>query len=271
MSSQTISIVVVETHLLLRECLVSLMSQHPFDTVRGVSSADDLAKLSAPPDNQPAIIILGITLDTEHAILEARRVRDVLSSTKIIYLCERLSTLDVQNLLCSGIDACISLIASRETLVKAIDLVATHDAPSMILIAPVEDRGAPNEEQVSLAPIYIGAGHYRDIQVQQQKLVTLPDAPLNAASSDCEHPPHLSEREWQILHSLTLGQANKVIARRYNITEATVKLHMTSILRKIHAENRTQAALWAMGNGRIFAKDIYGPENCTWSVAERDE
>src|SRR5262249_15628763 len=59
----------------------------------------------------------------------------------------------------------------------------------------------------------------------------------------------LSEREEQILNGLVKGQANKVIARTFDISEATVKVHMKSILRKIRVANRTQAAIWAMENG----------------------
>jgi two-component system nitrate/nitrite response regulator NarL len=42
------------------------------------------------------------------------------------------------------------------------------------------------------------------------------------------------------------GYANKVIARSCDISEATVKVHMKSILRKIQVANRTQAAVWAL-------------------------
>ena len=41
------------------------------------------------------------------------------------------------------------------------------------------------------------------------------------------------------------GEPNKVIARQFDVTEATVKVHVKSILRKIGAANRTQAAMWA--------------------------
>jgi two-component system nitrate/nitrite response regulator NarL len=44
------------------------------------------------------------------------------------------------------------------------------------------------------------------------------------------------------------GEANKVIARKLEITEATIKVHVKSILRKIGAANRTQAAMWANEN-----------------------
>jgi two-component system nitrate/nitrite response regulator NarL len=40
-----------------------------------------------------------------------------------------------------------------------------------------------------------------------------------------------------------------MIANQLNITEATVKVHLKSLLRKINASNRTQAAIWALNNG----------------------
>jgi two-component system nitrate/nitrite response regulator NarL len=45
------------------------------------------------------------------------------------------------------------------------------------------------------------------------------------------------------------GDSNKLIARKIEIAEATVKVHVKAILRKIRVHNRTQAAIWAMSNG----------------------
>ncbi|BAI72606.1 two-component response regulator [Azospirillum sp. B510] len=59
----------------------------------------------------------------------------------------------------------------------------------------------------------------------------------------------LSQREVQILRCLLSGNSNKMIANHLNITEATVKVHLKSLLRKINASNRTQAAIWALNNG----------------------
>lgn len=59
----------------------------------------------------------------------------------------------------------------------------------------------------------------------------------------------LSTRELEILRHLASGRANKVIANELQITEATVKVHVKGILRKIGATNRTQAAIWALHNG----------------------
>jgi DNA-binding NarL/FixJ family response regulator len=58
----------------------------------------------------------------------------------------------------------------------------------------------------------------------------------------------LSARERCILRSITKGASNKMIAREIDISEATVKVHVKAILRKIGAANRTQAAIWALQN-----------------------
>lgn len=60
---------------------------------------------------------------------------------------------------------------------------------------------------------------------------------------------NMSAREINILRGLIRGEPNKVISRRLNITEATVKVHVKSILRKLHVFNRTQAAIWAVSRG----------------------
>jgi two-component system, NarL family, nitrate/nitrite response regulator NarL len=59
----------------------------------------------------------------------------------------------------------------------------------------------------------------------------------------------LSQRESQILISVAKGGSNKAIARLYNLSEATVKVHLKAILRKTKTHNRTQAAIWAIEQG----------------------
>jgi two-component system, NarL family, nitrate/nitrite response regulator NarL len=59
----------------------------------------------------------------------------------------------------------------------------------------------------------------------------------------------VSPRENEILQALVTGASNKVIAYKLGITEATVKVHLKTLLRKINVNNRTQAAIWAMNNG----------------------
>jgi two-component system, NarL family, nitrate/nitrite response regulator NarL len=58
----------------------------------------------------------------------------------------------------------------------------------------------------------------------------------------------LTPREAQILCCLKAGDTNKTIARKLDISEATVKVHLKALLRKVRVNNRTQAAIWAMNN-----------------------
>lgn len=58
----------------------------------------------------------------------------------------------------------------------------------------------------------------------------------------------LSDRESQVLQCLVNGSSNKLIARDLAISEATVKVHVKGLMRKIRASNRTQAAIWAMNH-----------------------
>ena len=59
----------------------------------------------------------------------------------------------------------------------------------------------------------------------------------------------LSQRELDIIRSLADGHTNKSIAKALSITEATVKVHIKTVLRKLGATNRTQVAIWAVQHG----------------------
>jgi DNA-binding NarL/FixJ family response regulator len=59
----------------------------------------------------------------------------------------------------------------------------------------------------------------------------------------------LSEREREVLALLVEGLPNKLIARRLEISEKTVKSHLTRIFRELDLTDRTQAALWAERHG----------------------
>ncbi len=69
------------------------------------------------------------------------------------------------------------------------------------------------------------------------------EAPRAPSSDD---PNGLTQRQAEVLEQLSLGKSNKLIARQLGMTEATVKVHVRQIMRKLGASNRTQAALCAM-------------------------
>jgi two-component system nitrate/nitrite response regulator NarL len=57
------------------------------------------------------------------------------------------------------------------------------------------------------------------------------------------------------------GEPNKIIARQFDITEATVKVHIKAILRKISVRNRTQAAVWAQSHLTNTVRQPLGSPN----------
>ena len=56
----------------------------------------------------------------------------------------------------------------------------------------------------------------------------------------------LTSREREVLILIAEGQSNKEIASRLGISQQTVKNHMTSILKKLNVQDRTQAAVTAL-------------------------
>ncbi|MBU0494889.1 MAG: response regulator transcription factor [Chloroflexi bacterium] len=66
----------------------------------------------------------------------------------------------------------------------------------------------------------------------------------------------LSPREMEVLTRIAHGDSNKEIARTLSISDQTVKNHISSILRKLNVNDRTQAAIYALRQGWVKMKDI---------------
>jgi DNA-binding NarL/FixJ family response regulator len=71
----------------------------------------------------------------------------------------------------------------------------------------------------------------------------------------------LSPREMEILQYVTQGLSNKEIAQTLQISHQTVKNHMTSILRKLAVDDRTQAAVFALRRGWVRLRDTASKKN----------
>src|SRR5258705_2383951 len=88
--------------------------------------------------------------------------------------------------------------------------------------------------------------------------------------SDAKDPvlAQLSPREQTILRCLIEGDSNKSIGRKFDIAEATVKVHVKAILRKIRVHNRTQAAIWWINNGSPAQQASYEPGQANKPLAD---
>lgn len=87
-----------------------------------------------------------------------------------------------------------------------------------------------------------------------------------AAADASVEAANLSPRELDVLCCLIAGFSNKVIARELSVCEATVKVHVKAILRKLKVNNRTQAAIWASSRG-ISSPIISGVQQASLAAA----
>jgi two-component system nitrate/nitrite response regulator NarL len=240
--------IVVESRLLVREALKSLMAKNAYRVVRDVGSTAEISGASTLSE-EPKLVILGAQ-SADNALSQAADARKLWPDSKIILLYEYLSPAEFQKLLMSEINGCVPLFASPDTLISLLDMVVTRNVRVMVVgdtqrlviqPAPPEDS---NQSEIGIDKLRSDGAEQEDVSVS---IGALPQRPMNVPP--LRNHPGLSEREAQILDGLVKGHANKVIARTCAVTEATVKVHMKSIMRKIRVDNRTQAAIWAMANG----------------------
>jgi DNA-binding NarL/FixJ family response regulator len=109
---------------------------------------------------------------------------------------------------------------------------------------------------VKLGKYIVGDDVFDDISLEQW-LALRTEGALRLYSDPGEPFHPLSRREMEVLTHLTQGMSNKEIASILGISHQTVKNHVTSILRKLGVEDRTQAAVYALRRGwvRLHGQD----------------
>jgi DNA-binding NarL/FixJ family response regulator len=138
-----------------------------------------------------------------------------------------------------------------------LDRLDQDDAPRVLVLTSATDA-----ERVPNAIAAGAAGFvYKDIDpdalasairtVHAGQLLLSPVAMRGLMNGNGSSPsaPSLTPRESQVLGLIAKGQTNRQIARALGVSEKTVKTHVTNLLRRIGAADRTQAALWAVRHG----------------------
>lgn len=69
--------------------------------------------------------------------------------------------------------------------------------------------------------------------------------------SEQDQNPFFTPRQIEVLTFIVAGLSNKLIAANMNVAEATIKMHITAIMKKLNVTNRTQAALSAREKGLV--------------------
>jgi two-component system nitrate/nitrite response regulator NarL len=285
MSSRTVVTSIIGPQGLLRDSLTSLIENYSYRVSGGHAHAHDMPR--PPDDDEPRMVLLTVQL-IDLAVSEAARVRATCARCKIVVLLEKLNTEDLLKLANSQIDGCVPLHVSQGVLIQTLDLVVSNSARVIVLaeraryplpVKLLSDGHGGTEidgDEQPLAPEKSGStirtavasmaatasldqGHFDHDRGETDPVdVFLNGHKLNGHDAaglaprllvTVGHPPRLSERETQIIDGLVKGHSNNMIARECGIAVATVKAHVKSILRKLQATNRTQAAVWALGQG----------------------
>lgn len=220
MITKNLSTVVVGKNSLAREGLRRILSEDKFTVNASIESGTCLLDHSANADSPNLIIVDSCEPDQIGAELEL--FKNGYPNARRVVLSDTFRLNDVIDAFKSGADGYIVKEISCEALLESLRLVAMGEKvmPSQL------------------------ARHLLDMSSE---------APAAQPTRNADVARILSEREIMTLRYLLMGHPNKIIARRLEISEATVKVYVKAILRKLRVSNRTQAAIWAVNNGVEFA------------------
>jgi len=233
--------IIIEERTLLREGLAALLNDTSYKVVANIASVSDIPDLKLST-GRAVLTLMGLSRGRDESLRTVQRVRDAIKGCKLVAVGERFSDHDFQEILKGGVDAIVFDIASSDALLKTLDL--TFIEQQLVILA----RPSESESRHHAAPPL--AVDHAVRAVTPEAASELGRKSLGVALVANLHT-QMSEREQQVLICVARGDSNKTIARSCSISEATVKVHLQSILRKISARNRTQAALWAVENGLV--------------------
>lgn len=122
---------------------------------------------------------------------------------------------------------------------------------------PIVVVSAQREAAVVRRAYELGASAYIDKSASLEEIAGIVRAvldgeiftPPEAVEGDtfAQRAAHLTPQQWRVLALMVQGDQNKVIAYKLGVGEATVKAHVTVILRKLGVRSRTQAVIEARG------------------------
>ena len=143
-----------------------------------------------------------------------------------------------------GIEATRSILADHPSI-RVIVLTSSSDSSEVL---GALDAGAIGYLLKDASPDELRGG-IRAASRGESPLSPKAARAVIAARDTGHEAPELSAREREVLSCVAEGLPNKLIARRLEISEKTVKAHLTSIYQQINVSDRTQAALWATHQG----------------------
>ena len=213
-----IGVLLVDDQPLFREGLRTLLSVHPdFQVVGEAGNGEEAIRLVR--SLQPLVVLMDLQMPLLDGVKATRRLRQDYPDCRVIVL----TTFDDDEMVFDGLRAgAVGYLlkdASSEKLAEAIRVAARGET---FLQPSVAAKVVAEFARLSRKP---------------------------PTSRSLIEP--LSERELEILRLIGQGDSNREIAEKLFLAEGTVKNHVTSILGKLEARDRTQAALKAKDSGLI--------------------
>jgi two-component system nitrate/nitrite response regulator NarL len=218
----TARIFLLEPHRLLREGIKSLLQDTSFKVEGESSDWKDVLRALAQGENVD-LLLLELPTGSKSAISLLREIHWARPKLKIVVLTTNFDS----SLLASAAELGICGL-----LQKDISPMALRHSLELVMLGE------------KVFPI-----HKTFLPMGLEPETAAPAGDETRAEEPSFDLAGLSEREVEILRYLMTGLPNKLIARELSVAETTVKAHVKTILRKIKAGNRTQAAIWCVTNG----------------------
>ncbi len=212
--SETIRVLVVDDHVVVREGLCALITARPDMKVVG-EAADGIEAVLQARSQQPDVILMDLAMPRRGGIEATQEIKQENANARILVLTSFAEDKNVFLAIKAGAQGYLLKDSSSRDLIEAIRAVY--------------------QGELSLQP---------SIALKVIRELSRPtDLPL------AEQP--LTGREVEVLKLVAQGLSNQEIAEELVISERTVTTHVSNILAKLHLANRTQAALYAIREGLL--------------------
>jgi two-component system, NarL family, nitrate/nitrite response regulator NarL len=271
MERAPVGTVLVGPDALTREGLARILGAADFNILASASRIDE-SVLSSLPQTQTILLIIDVSDDFHAAAKQTVAFKRRYPAGRVTMLAHRPQMTEVVSAFRAGANAYFAKAVTCDTFIKSLELVMLGETilPPAVLPLILDQPGASsnarrstqgdhdrddydrsdecengNEDEYEVDD-YEDA--YESDSSEYGQLVASLAACAELAAARRVHTPRLSARQQSILRCLIRGDSNRMIAHDMNIAEATVKVHVKTILRKIRVHNRTQAAIWAINN-----------------------
>ena len=268
MNRATTDTLLVGQNALLREGLARILNSGGFRMLASGCSVDDLIP-NPHPRQQPILLVIDVGDDFDTAVAQLKCFKQRYPAGRVAILDHQRQLGTMMSAFRLGANAYLPRATTSDTFINTLELIMLGETflPPEILsfICHQQDRGHA-ASHCGNAAHHIAAPDDGDDDASEM---------IGTNGETNELVPHdmasltpLSTRQQSILRCLIQGDSNKSIARKLAISEATAKVHVKSILRKIRVHNRTQAAIWAISSvPLISAKSDISPEQVTEPAA----